>query len=305
MEALQQMRAQALPGGGGPGQERKAQWENGTGWISGSGESTQLQPQVLFGYALAPNTRGHEMEDFHVAEIWELEDGSEDGNEVGLFAIFDSHRGPEVGRELQARLFDNILGEGGVRADPAGAIRDGYLLTDRQLLESSALSGKGGSTAVTAIILDHGSRLIVANVGDSRAVLCKNGVAVQLSVDHDPGRPLQRAEVESRGGVVLTMPGDVARVDGQLALARAFGDKSLKEHMSAKPDMADLLVDLSCEFLVLASNGLWSMFTREEAVDLVKGIADPGEAARSLVVEARRRLCDDDIACVVIRFREL
>lgn len=94
-------------------------------------------------------------------------------------------------------------------------------------------------------------------------------------------------------------------MDGQLAIARAFGDKSLKQHMSAKPDMVDLLVDLSCEFLILASNGLWSMFTGEEAVSVVKNIADPSEAARTLVLEARQRLSDDDIACVVIRFREL
>jgi protein phosphatase 1L len=202
MEALQHMRAQALPSG----EQSAAQWDNGNGYVSGKGESSQMQPQVLFGYALASNTRGHEMGDFHVAEIREI---GEEGQEVGLFAIFDSHGGSEVGRELQYRLFDNILGEGGVWRDPAGAIRDGYLLTDRQLLESSSVSSKGGSTAVTAMIVEHGSRLIVANVGDSKAVLCKNGAAVQLSVDHDPGRPTERAEVESRGGIVLTLPGTV------------------------------------------------------------------------------------------------
>jgi protein phosphatase 1L len=74
--------------------------------------------------------------------------------------------------------------------------------------------------------------------------------------------------------------------------------------MSARPDMADLLVDLSCEFLILASNGLWTAFSGEEAIDFVKNVADPGEAAKSLVLEARQRLCDRDIACVVIRFRE-
>ncbi|PPD70891.1 hypothetical protein GOBAR_DD32232 [Gossypium barbadense] len=34
------------------------------------------------------------------------------------------------------------------------------------------------------------------------------------------------------------IPGDVARVDGQLAVARAFGDKSLKKHLTSEPDDA-------------------------------------------------------------------
>ena len=94
-------------------------------------------------------------------------------------------------------------------------------------------------------------------------------------------------------------------MDGQLALARAFGDKGLKEHMSAKPDVSDLVIDLSCHFLVLGSNGLFSMFDNQEVVDRVKGSDDPVKAAHQLVLEARRRLSEDDISCVVIMFQEL
>ncbi|KAG6558060.1 hypothetical protein Mapa_000240 [Marchantia paleacea] len=297
MEALHQMQAHVRG-------EKKAQWESvgEAQWKCGSGESKHLQPQALYGYALLSNSRGHEMEDFHVAEFREVDDAYE----VGLFGIFDSHRGPQVGREVQRRLFENILQEGGVWADPAGATRDGYLLTDRQVLECLDKEAEfGGSTAVTAMLFEHGSRLVVANVGDSRAVLCKNGEAVQLSVDHDPGRPVERAQVEMRGGMVVTLPGDVPRVDGQLALARAFGDKSLKNHMTAKPDMEDILVDLSCEFLILGSNGLWKVILNDEAVELVKKTVDPAQAAQALVRKARGRLTDDDISCIVIRFREL
>ena len=80
--------------------------------------------------------------------------------------------------------------------------------------------------------------------------------------------------------------GDQWRVDGQLSLARVFGDKSLKEHMSAKPDVSDLIVDLSCESLILGSNGLWAMFDIQEVVDTVKRVRDPVKAANQLVHEA-------------------
>ena len=53
--------------------------------------------------------------------------------------------------------------------------------------------------------------------------------------------------------------GDVPRVDGQLAVARAFGDKSLKVHLSATPDIKELNVEEDTEILILASDGLWKV----------------------------------------------
>ncbi|KAL7243615.1 hypothetical protein ACSBR1_015923 [Camellia fascicularis] len=113
------------------------------------------------------------------------------------------------------------------------AVQRAYRTTDTSILDKSLELGKGGSTAVTAILIDC-QKLVVANVGDSRAVACKNGVAKQLSVDHGPSK--ERTYIEDRGGFVSNFPGDVPRV-GQLAVARAFGDKSLKKHLSSEPDI--------------------------------------------------------------------
>lgn len=64
--------------------------------------------------------------------------------------------------------------------------------------------GRGGSTAVTAILID-GQKLVVANIGDSRAVLSKKGVAKQLSVDHEP--TTEHEDIKNRGGFVSRFPG--------------------------------------------------------------------------------------------------
>lgn len=53
--------------------------------------------------------------------------------------------------------------------------------------------------------------------------------------------------------------GDVPRVDGQLAVARAFGDKSLKKHLSSEPFVMSESIDDETEFAVLASDGLWKV----------------------------------------------
>ena len=54
---------------------------------------------------------------------------------------------------------------------------------------------RAGSTATTAFLLDKGHRLIVANVGDSRAVLASGGKAIEVSVDHEPQKPEEREMV--------------------------------------------------------------------------------------------------------------
>lgn len=53
--------------------------------------------------------------------------------------------------------------------------------------------------------------------------------------------------------------GNVARVDGELAMTRAFGDGKLKEHITAEPDVMIKKIDDDTEFIVLASDGLWKV----------------------------------------------
>lgn len=53
--------------------------------------------------------------------------------------------------------------------------------------------------------------------------------------------------------------GSVARVDGELAMTRAFGDGRLKEHITAEPDVMIKKIDDDTEFIVLASDGLWKV----------------------------------------------
>ena len=54
------------------------------------------------------------------------------------------------------------------------------------------------------------------------------------------------------------------RVNGQLAVARAFGDKNLKAHLRVDPDVYCLLIQDADEFLILASDGLWKVLIHLE-----------------------------------------
>ncbi|XP_010929230.1 probable protein phosphatase 2C 62 isoform X1 [Elaeis guineensis] len=261
---------------------------------TGKGKSKISGKDIRHGYHLVKGKSSHPMEDYLVAEFKKVGD-----HELGLFAIFDGHLGHDVPNYLRSHLFENILREPEFWSDTEGAIRKAYKITDSKILEKAVELGRGGSTAVTAILID-GVKLVVANVGDSRAVICKNAVAKQLSIDHEPNR--ERQDIEGKGGFVSNIPGDVPRVDGQLAVARAFGDRSLKVHLSSEPDVGEEMIDDGTEMLILASDGLWKVMSNQEAVDAIKDIKDAQAAAKHLTEAAVARKSSDDISCIVVRF---
>ncbi|XP_020223895.1 probable protein phosphatase 2C 58 [Cajanus cajan] len=255
----------------------------------------KISKRITHGFHLMKGKSGHPMEDYLVSEFKQEKD-----RELGLFAIFDGHLGHDVASYLQNHLLQNILKQHDFWSETESAVKRAYLETDENILEQALELGRGGSTAVTAILID-GHKLVVANVGDSRAVICENGKARQLSIDHEPSK--EKKSIERRGGFVSKIPGDVPRVDGQLAVARAFGDRSLKMHLSSEPDVFVEEVDQHTEFLILASDGIWKVMSNQEAVDSTRQIKDAQAAAKHLIEEAVSKKSKDDISCIVVRFQ--
>lgn len=261
----------------------------------GCGKGRNNHGSVKYGYNLVKGKANHPMEDFHVAKFTEMR-----GHELGLFAIYDGHLGDSVPAYLQKHLFNNILKDEEFWSDPTRSISKAYERTDEAILSHTPDLGRGGSTAVTAILI-NGEKLWIGNVGDSRAVLSRGGKAIQMSVDHEPNT--ERGSIEHRGGFVSNMPGDVPRVNGQLAVSRAFGDKSLKSHLRSDPDVRDADINFDTDLLILASDGLWKVMENQEAVDIARKYRDPQRAAKQLTAEALIRESKDDISCVVVRFK--
>lgn len=63
---------------------------------------------------------------------------------------------------------------------------------------------------MTAILINN-QKLWVANVGDSRAVLSRKGVAEQMTIDHEPNT--ERGIIENKGGFVSNMPGSLINLN--------------------------------------------------------------------------------------------
>ncbi|GKV03654.1 hypothetical protein SLEP1_g15922 [Rubroshorea leprosula] len=123
-----------------------------------------------------------------------------------------------------------------------------------------------GSTAVVALICS--SHIIVANCGDSRAVLCRGKEPMALSVDHKPNREDEYARIEAAGGKVIQWNGH--RVFGVLAMSRSIGDRYLKPSIVPEPEVMFIPRAKDDDCLILASDGLWDVMTNKEACDLAR-----------------------------------
>ncbi|CAL0332202.1 unnamed protein product [Lupinus luteus] len=203
---------------------------------------------------------------------------------IHFFGVYDGHGGSQVADYCRDRIHlalaeeIELVKEGLI----SGSIMDGCLdqwkkaFTNCFLKVDAEVGGKVnnepvapdtvGSTAVVAIICS--SHIIIANCGDSRAVLCRGKEPMALSVDHKPNRDDEYARIEAAGGKVIQWNG--YRVCGVLAMSRSIGDRYLKPWIIPEPEVMFLPRAKDDECLILASDGLWDVMTNEEVCDLAR-----------------------------------
>ncbi|KAK4582287.1 hypothetical protein RGQ29_025459 [Quercus rubra] len=171
--------------------------------------------------------------------------------------------------------------------------------TDEELgLDSSIDSYCSGTTAVTIVKQDE--HLIIANLGDSRAVLGTRGdndklVPIQLTADHKPCVPSEAERIMSCEGRIFAADEepDVYRVwmpecdCPGLAMSRAFGDFCIKDcGLISTPEVCYRKITSNDEFLVLATDGVWDALSNNEVVRIVASAKRRSMAAKLLVAHA-------------------
>ncbi|TMW60527.1 hypothetical protein Poli38472_000569 [Pythium oligandrum] len=232
-----------------------------------------------------------------------------------LQAQVDEIASNEVKRDVHLHNFWSFI-----KNHFASTVRTTFHRTDEALLQ--ALPSNDGSTAVLVWLIGHKPSdltIYAANVGDSRAVLCRNGLAVPLTRDHTPDQPDEMKRILKHGGAVAQFEG-VARVYSpgalqkstepsvkkRLAMSRSFGDRPLKipqECVTCEPEISHVNVTEDDWFLVIATDGVWNALSNQEAVDIaLQHFDDPKTAARAILGEAYREGSLDNITATVVQF---
>jgi len=232
-----------------------------------------------------------------------------------FFGIFDGHCGTAASKYCSQYLCTGI--------DEVEHLDDQNELTKQIIkIDNTFMNdyfGDDGSTVIFTLIetkeTENGVqyKISVANIGDSRSVLGRNGTSISLSEDHKPNNTLEQKRIEEAGGHVT-----VNRVRGNLALSRAFGDRSYKVPVEFPPDKQQVIVvpDYSVndvtsdDFLFIACDGIFEgdIFTRETVVEWItnklKETDDLAMVMAELLDECLARGSRDNMSAMLIQFKD-
>eukprot|EP00755_Sulcionema_specki_P026146 Sspe_Gene.84948::Locus_55782_Transcript_2_2_Confidence_0.500_Length_1825::g.84948::m.84948/K14803/PTC2_3; protein phosphatase PTC2/3 len=223
-----------------------------------------------------------------------------------FIAVFDGHGGSRVAEFTSKKLasaVDTKLPDSLDKHDAVKeALHSAFIETDEKVERemNPDHTGATGTTCNAALITPDS--IIVANTGDSRCVLACGGGAKRLSEDHKPENPTEMARIKGAGGEV-TADG---RVDGLLAVSRAFGDYDFKQAGSLSlmlqavtpaPDVTFHRRSPSDEFLIQACDGIWDCMSDEEVCEFLRNEFKGGKSIK----EAIEALCD---ACLAPQLEE-
>jgi len=176
------------------------------------------------------------------------------------------------------------------------SIRSAFVEVDDEILKMDDLHYQG-STALAIWLHENptsGQRtLLSANIGDSRAVLSRNGRAVNLTRDHKPDDEIERKRLISLGEEIEW--DDYCQVHRirNLSLSRAVGDRYAKPAVSGEVEIQLLPLSESGEkkdkFVVLASDGLWDVMTSQECVDFIQDCLNDSSTTMRKVTPLERQ----------------
>ncbi|KAK4479502.1 hypothetical protein RD792_015017 [Penstemon davidsonii] len=228
---------------------------------------------------------------------------------ISFYGVFDGHGGKGAAQFVRDHLPRIIVEDANFPLELEKVVTRSFMEADAAFAKSCSIEStlSSGTTALTAMIF--GRSLLVANAGDCRAVLSRHGVAIELSEDHRPCCVNEKARIESLGGFI-----DDGYLNGQLGVTRALGDwhiKGLKEGenggpLSSEPELKLTTLTKEDEFLVIGSDGIWDVFTSQNAVDFARRRLQEHNnvkiCCKDIVNEAKKRGAVDNLTVVIVCF---
>ncbi|XP_026082916.1 integrin-linked kinase-associated serine/threonine phosphatase 2C-like isoform X4 [Carassius auratus] len=251
-------------------------------------EEKKVYLPKLMGFVSARRGEREEMQDAHVLlpELTATNLPSQ-VSRLAYFAVFDGHGGARASQFAAENLHQTLLSK-----FPKGDVEnleklvrkcllDTFRQTDEDFLKKASSqkpAWKDGSTATCMLVVDD--VLYVANLGDSRAVLCRleqaedsgkrKCVTLALSKEHNPTIYEERMRIQRAGGSVRD-----GRVLGVLEVSRSIGDGQYKRcGVISTPDLRRCQLSRHDKFVLLACDGLFKVFSADEALQFVLNILE-------------------------------
>lgn len=185
--------------------------------------------------------------------------------------------------------------------------------------EDCDIASMTGCTACVLLVDETNRKLYFANSGDSRAVLCKKGIAYQMSLDHKPDLAQEKNRIYKAEGWVTE-----GRIQGNLNLSRSLGDLEYKQGVgiaadkqmiTAFPEINIEILDSDCNFVILGCDGIWDCLTNQGACDLVETGLNQGKHLTTIIENIMDKIVSkdmlnedgigsDNMTCIIVQFKQ-
>lgn len=239
-------------------------------------------------YKSTPRTRKGTLTSFGSrTDIGCLRDHNEDSLVVTppLFAVADGmggHAAGEVASEIAVRVLSELAPEHPDGEALGRAIEEANRAVIQAAREGRGRQGMG--TTMTAAMLE-GERLVIAQVGDSRAYLLHQGKLQQLTRDHS-----LMADMIEAGQLT---PEEARTHPQRSVITRALGSDA---HLH--PDIYEINVETG-DRLLICSDGLSGMIFDDQIENTLRRVQDPQRCASQLVNEAIAAGGHDNVTVIV------
>lgn len=239
-------------------------------------------------YKSTPRTRKGALTSFGSrTDIGCLRDHNEDSLVVTppLFAVADGmggHAAGEVASEIAVRVLSELAPEHPDGEALGRAIEEANRAVIQAAREGRGRQGMG--TTMTAAMLE-GERLVIAQVGDSRAYLLHQGKLQQLTRDHS-----LMADMIEAGQLT---PEEARTHPQHSVITRALGSDA---HLH--PDIYEINVETG-DRLLICSDGLSGMIFDDQIENTLRRVQDPQRCASQLVNEAIAAGGHDNVTVIV------
>jgi serine/threonine protein phosphatase PrpC len=224
-----------------------------------------------------------------------------------FLGVFDGH-GPNG--TYMSGLVKNAFAERAHEISRSADITQAFMSAFSKISDECAedgLSYDSGSTATVALIDTYQNRVSIAHCGDSTALLVDEaGGVIFLSRDHKPSDPIEAERLRAQGSAIvdgrLMLRG---RTDSHIGFTRSFGDLGyVPQGVNAEPEIVDGLHFEPGSALILGSDGVWDMVTKEDVTHTIC-TNSPQSAAESITKTAHsawtRATHIDDITALVVK----
>ena len=233
------------------------------------------------------NTAGQDISFGSRTDIGYVRDHNEDSLIIipPLFAVADGMGGHEAG-EIASEITVNTLAELAPSHLDAEGLTAAVEATNYNVMKAprQGIGRDGMGTTLTAAMLE-GERLLIAQVGDSRAYLLHKGHLQQITRDHSLMADLIEA-------------GQITPEEARVHPNRSVITRAIGSDIHMRPDIYELNVDAG-DRILLCSDGLSSMISNNAIESIMRRQSDAQHCADELVTAALENGGADNVTVVV------